>query len=111
MDGGNKPHGDQQRGADPALPVGAASFRGGPGWPGANHETSSFTVRSSGSWWSARSGTPDSRKAALSSTELAGRGAGRGGFSSAVLIGCTRPGSIPAAPRMARANSNQVVAP
>ena len=43
------------------------------------------------------SSQPDSRKAALSSTELAGRGAGRGGSSSAVEIGSTLALSRPAA--------------
>ena len=41
---------------------------------------------------------PRSRSAALSRTELAGRGAGRGGVSSLVEMGSTRPGSRPAAP-------------
>ena len=51
------------------------------------------------------------RRAALSSTELAGRGAGRGGSSSAVVIGRTLSGSAPAATRMSRTNPYQVVAP
>ena len=43
----------------------------------------------------AAGGRPDSRRAALSSRELAGRGAGRGGSRSAVAIGSTRSGSWP----------------
>ena len=51
------------------------------------------------------------RSAALSSTELDGRGAGRGGSSSAVVIGRTLSGSAPAARRMSRTKPYQVVAP
>ena len=51
--------------------------------------------RSSGSWWSGSRGIPPRRRAALSSTELAGRGAGRGGCSSAVAMGSTMAGSKP----------------
>ena len=40
-------------------------------------------------------GMPDRRATALSSTELAGRGAGRGGRESAVAIGCTQAGIMP----------------
>ena len=52
-----------------------------------------------------------SRRAALSRTELAGRGAGRGGSSSAVAMGSTRSGSWPGASRTARAKPYQVVTP
>ena len=52
-----------------------------------------------------------SRSAALSRAELAGRGAGRGGSSSAVAMGSTRPGSWPAASRTARAKPNHEVTP
>ena len=54
---------------------------------------------------------PERRMAALSSTELAGRGAGRGGSRSLVEIGSTRGGSRPAALSTRRANSYQVVEP
>ncbi len=47
------------------------------------------TSRASASCQSGRRGRPDRRRAALSRTELAGRGAGRGGSSSAVVIGST----------------------
>ena len=47
----------------------------------------------------------------LSSTELAGRGAGRGGSSSAVLMGRTRSGSAPASANTARTKPHHVVAP
>src|SRR5262249_30757224 len=54
------------------------------------------TRSASGSRWSRISGNPASRMAALSSTELAGRGAGRGGSRSDVAMGETRSGSCPA---------------
>ena len=57
----------------------------------------SRTSRSRASVHSGSKGSPDSRSAALSSRELAGRGAGRGGSSSAVAMGSTRSGSWPAA--------------
>ena len=43
--------------------------------------------------------------------ELAGRGAGRGGSSSAVVMGLIRSGSWPAAANTARANPYQLTAP
>ena len=47
----------------------------------------------------------------LSSTEYAGLGAGRGGRSSAVLMGRTRSGSAPASASTARTKPHHVVAP
>ena len=49
--------------------------------------------------------------ARLSSTEFAGRGAGRGGSSSEVAMGRTLAGSSPAAARTSRTNSYQDAAP
>src|SRR5581483_2678745 len=69
------------------------------------------TSLSMGACQSARSGSPAAASARLSSTELAGRGASRGGSRSEVAIGSTRPGSIPAAARTSRARPNQLVAP
>ena len=69
------------------------------------------TRRPSASVHSGRRGIPDRRRAALSSRELAGRGAGRGGSRSEVAMGSTRSGSSPAAARVARAKPNQVVSP
>ena len=51
------------------------------------------TSSASGSWKSRSSGIPAVRRTALSRTLFAGRGAGRGGSSSAVVIGRTIAGS------------------
>src|SRR5207248_7510831 len=75
------------------------------------HDCSCRTRRSSGSRKCVSSGSPPRRNAALSSTELTGRGAGRGGSRSSVAMGRTRPGSRPATSSTLRANSNQETAP
>src|SRR5579875_153161 len=72
---------------------------------------SSATSRPSDSCHGGRSPSPARRRAALSSTEFAGRRAGRGGSSSAVAIGSTRFASRPAARSTSQANPNQVVSP
>ena len=54
---------------------------------------------------------PRARRTALSRTLLAGRGAGRGGSSSAVEIGRTSAGSCPRARTISTTNSYQVTAP
>ena len=53
---------------------------------------------------------PAIRNTALSSTLLAGRGAGRGGCSSAVVIGRTMSGFLPIAATTSRAKPYQLVA-
>src|SRR5690606_5516234 len=78
---------------------------------GPDQARSEATTSSRGSWKSRLGANPWSRRARLSSTELAGRGAGRGGSSSAVLIGLIRSGSWPAAANTARANPYQLTAP
>ena len=77
----------------------------------AGQATSSATSALTDARQSGSSAMPDSRSAALSSTEFCGRGAGRGGTSSSVEIGSTTAVSPPAASTTAQAKPNQVVVP
>src|SRR5690606_6291333 len=69
------------------------------------------TTSARGSRKSRDGSKPWARQARTASTEFAGRGAGRGGSSCAVLIGRTRSGSWPAAANTSRANWYQLTAP